>query len=161
MVRAAQLPAATRAADLVPELVFVLDHLGKPPIAAGATRPWSEDVRALAARPNTVCKLSGMVTEADWATWTTADLAPYAATVLDAFGPGRLMFGSDWPVCRLAASYAEVVDTARALTGGLRLAEQREVLSGTARRVYGLPPSARTDPGEASAPPAPRSAAHA
>ncbi|MFE0629180.1 amidohydrolase family protein [Streptomyces sp. NPDC058864] len=133
-----QLPAATRAAGLVPGLVFVLDHLGKPPIAGGALHPWSEDVRALAARPNTACKLSGMVTEADWDTWTAADLAPYAATVLDAFGPDRLMFGSDWPVCRLAASYAEVVDTARTLTGGLADAERREVFSGTARRVYGL-----------------------
>ncbi|MFB7285380.1 amidohydrolase family protein [Actinacidiphila glaucinigra] len=133
-----QLPAATRAAGLVPELVFVLDHLGKPLVAEGATQPWGEDVRSLAARPNTVCKLSGMVTEADWDTWTTADLAPYAATVLDAFGPNRLMFGSDWPVCRLAASYAEVVDTARVLTGELAEAERREVFSGTARRVYGL-----------------------
>lgn len=118
--------------------MFVLDHLGKPLVAEGATQPWGEDVRSLAARPNTVCKLSGMVTEADWDTWTTADLAPYSATVLDAFGPGRLMFGSDWPVCRLAASYAEVVDTARVLTAGLDDAERREVFSGTARRVYGL-----------------------
>ncbi|WUD78991.1 amidohydrolase family protein [Streptomyces sp. NBC_00510] len=138
VVLAHQLPAATRAAGLVPELVFVLDHLGKPPISEGGTRPWSDDLRSLAARPNTVCKLSGMVTEADWDSWTTEDLAPYAATVLDAFGPGRLMFGSDWPVCRLAASYAEVVDTAHALTGGLDDGERREVFSGTARRVYGL-----------------------
>lgn len=138
VVLARQLPAATRAAGLVPELVFALDHLGKPPISEGGTRPWSDDLRSLAARPNTVCKLSGMVTEADWDTWTTADLTPYAATALDAFGPGRLMFGSDWPVCRLAASYAEVVDAARALTGGLDDGERREVFSGTARRVYGL-----------------------
>jgi L-fuconolactonase len=80
-----------------------------------------------------------MVTEADWHSWQPSDLAPYANTVLDAFGPHRLMFGSDWPVCRLAASYTEVVDTARALTAGLTPAEQHQVFSGTATRVYGLP----------------------
>ncbi|MEU6345289.1 amidohydrolase family protein [Streptomyces sp. NPDC046977] len=138
VVLAGQLPAAAKAAALLPELVFVLDHLGKPPIAAGTLRPWADDVRALAALPNTVCKLSGMVTEADWDSWTTADLAPYAGTVLDAFGPDRLMFGSDWPVSRLAASYAEVVDAARTLTDGLAPAERDAVFSGTARRVYGI-----------------------
>ncbi|MGW3245689.1 amidohydrolase family protein [Streptomyces sp. NPDC001070] len=138
VVLASQLPAAARAAALLPELVLVLDHLGKPPIAGRGTLPWADDVRSLAARPNTVCKLSGMVTEADWDSWTTADLAPYAGTVLDAFGPDRLMFGSDWPVCRLAASYAEVVDAARALTDGLDAGERQAVFSGTARRVYGL-----------------------
>ncbi|MFJ5217317.1 amidohydrolase family protein [Streptomyces sp. NPDC088354] len=138
VVLAEQLPAAAKAAALLPDLVFVLDHLGKPPIAAGTLRPWADDVRALAALPNAVCKLSGMVTEADWDTWTTADLAPYAGTVLDAFGPDRLMFGSDWPVSRLAASYAEVVDAARTLTDHLSPAERDAVFSGTARRVYGL-----------------------
>jgi L-fuconolactonase len=133
-----QLPAAYRAAARLPELAFVLDHLGKPPIATGERRPWADDVRILATLPNTYCKLSGMVTEADWHSWQPADLTPYADTVLDAFGPDRLMFGSDWPVCRLAASYAEVVDTARALTAGLTPAEQREVLSGTATRAYRL-----------------------
>jgi L-fuconolactonase len=142
-----QLPAAYRAAARLPELAFVLDHLGKPLIAAGETRPWADDVRILAALPNTCCKLSGMVTEADWHSWQPADLAPYADTVLDAFGPDRLMFGSDWPVCRLAASYTEVVDTARTLTSALTPAEQHQVFSGTATRVYGLPerPRPRTD----------------
>lgn len=135
-----QLPAATEAAARLPELTFVLDHLGKPPIASRELEPWASAVRALAARPNTVCKLSGMVTEAAWSTWTTPDLAPYADTVLDAFGPGRLMFGSDWPVCRLAASYAEVVAAARALTHRLAEDERRAVFETTAGRVYGLPP---------------------
>ncbi|MCZ4124819.1 amidohydrolase family protein [Streptomyces sp. H39-S7] len=133
-----QLPAACTAAELRPELTFVLDHLGKPPIASGGPGPWADDVRRLAALPNTVCKLSGMITEAAWGTWTTADLAPYADTVLDAFGPDRVMFGSDWPVCRLAGSYAQVVDTALALTGSLSPAEREAVFSGTATRVYGL-----------------------
>jgi L-fuconolactonase len=140
VVRPHQLPAATEAAARLPELTFVLDHLGKPPIASKELEPWASAVRALAARPNAACKLSGMVTEAAWSTWTTPDLAPYADTVLDAFGPGRLMFGSDWPVCRLAASYAEVVAAARALTHRLADDERRAVFETTASRVYGLPP---------------------
>ncbi|MCX5088442.1 amidohydrolase family protein [Streptomyces sp. NBC_00365] len=133
-----QLPACVRAAAEHPELIFVLDHLGKPPIATGELRPWATAVRALAALPNTVCKLSGMVTEADLAKWTVDGLRPYADTVLDAFGPGRLMFGSDWPVCTLAASYAQVVDVAEELTGGLGAEERAEVFGGTATRVYRL-----------------------
>ncbi|MFB8090486.1 amidohydrolase family protein [Streptomyces sp. NPDC055992] len=133
-----QLPAATRAAAALPGLVFVLDHAGKPPVATGRARPWADDLRALAALPNTVCKLSGLVTEADWRTWSTDDLRPYAETVIDAFGPGRLMFGSDWPVCRLAATYGEVLDTARALIEGLGEGERDAVLATTAERVYGL-----------------------
>lgn len=133
-----QLSACVRAAAEHPELTFVLDHLGKPPIATGELRPWATAVRALAALPNTVCKLSGMVTEADLAKWTVDGLRPYADTVLDAFGPGRLMFGSDWPVCTLAASYAQVVDVAEELTGGLGAEERAEVFGGTATRVYRL-----------------------
>ncbi|MGW2606999.1 amidohydrolase family protein [Streptomyces mirabilis] len=133
-----QLPACVRAAAGHPGLTFVLDHLGKPPIATGALRPWATAVRALAALPNTVCKLSGMVTEADHAKWTVDGLRPYADTVLDAFGPGRLMFGSDWPVCTLAASYGQVVDVAEELTGGLGAEERAEVFGGTATRVYRL-----------------------
>ncbi|MER7690026.1 amidohydrolase family protein [Streptomyces sp. NPDC097610] len=133
-----QLPACVRAVAGHPGLTFVLDHLGKPPIATGALRPWATAVRALAALPNTVCKLSGMVTEADHAKWTVDGLRPYADTVLDAFGPGRLMFGSDWPVCTLAASYGQVVDAAEELTGGLGAVERAEVFGGTATRVYRL-----------------------
>lgn len=133
-----QLPACTRAAAGHPGLTFVLDHLGKPPIASGATEPWAAAVRAFAALPNTVCKLSGMVTEADLATWTPADLRPYADLVLDAFGPGRLMYGSDWPVCTLAAPYADVLATARRLTSALSGAERTALFEGTASRVYGL-----------------------
>jgi L-fuconolactonase len=133
-----QLPACIRAAADHPGLTFVLDHLGKPPIATGALNPWATAVRALAELPNTVCKLSGMVTEADHAKWTVDGLRPYADTVLDAFGPGRLMFGSDWPVCTLAASYGQVVDAAEELTGGLGAEERAEVFGGTATRVYRL-----------------------
>ncbi|MEU5310345.1 amidohydrolase family protein [Streptomyces sp. NPDC021562] len=130
-----QLPAAAEAARSHPRLTFVLDHLGKPPIAAGTTEPWAAAVRALAALPNTVCKLSGMVTEADPASWTLDDLRPYAETVLDAFGPDRLMAGSDWPVCTLAGSYTEVLDAARRL---IPPAAHTAVFETTATRVYGL-----------------------
>jgi L-fuconolactonase len=133
-----QLPAAIATAAALPQLTFVLDHLGKPPIATGDLEPWAASLRALAAQPNVVCKLSGMLTEADWHEWTIHDLRPYADTVLDAFGPDRLMFGSDWPVCLLAAEYVEVMNTAQALTSGLDPQELSAVFGGTARRVYGL-----------------------
>lgn len=130
-----QLPACVKAAAALPELTFVLDHLGKPPIASGALEPWATDVRALAAHPNTVCKLSGMVTEADPATWTVDDLRPYADVVLDAFGPDRLMFGSDWPVCGLAATYGQVLDAAAELIGDCG---RQQIFETTATRVYDL-----------------------
>ncbi|MGP3966237.1 amidohydrolase family protein [Streptomyces sp. 6N223] len=133
-----QLPAAVQAAARLPQLTFVLDHLAKPPIAAGDIGAWAKDIARLAALPNTVCKLSGMVTEADWQAWTSDDLRPYADTVIDAFGPERVMFGSDWPVCRLAATYAEVMAAARDLTERLTAAEREEVFAGTAIRTYGL-----------------------
>jgi L-fuconolactonase len=138
VITAGQLSASARAAAAVPDLVFVLDHLGKPPIAAGRTQPWEQDLRGLAALPNTSAKLSGLVTEADWHRWQVADLRPYAAAALDAFGPARLMFGSDWPVCTLAAAYPDVLAAARDLTAGLSPAEREAVFAGTATRVYGL-----------------------
>jgi L-fuconolactonase len=130
-----QLPACAKAAASLPELTFVLDHLGKPPIASGAREPWTSDVRALAALPNTVCKLSGMVTEADPVSWTVDDLRPYADVVVEAFGPQRLMFGSDWPVCKLAAPYGQVLDAAQELTGP---DDRTHIFETTATRVYDL-----------------------
>jgi L-fuconolactonase len=138
VITAGQLSASTRAAAAVPDLVFVLDHLGKPLIAAGLTEPWARDLRRLAALPNTVAKLSGLVTEADWRRWQVADLRPYAEVALDAFGPARLMFGSDWPVCTLAAPYPDVLATAQDLTASLTATEQEAVFSGTAASIYGL-----------------------
>ncbi|MFE7549295.1 amidohydrolase family protein [Streptomyces gardneri] len=138
VVTPAQLPAAAFAtADLI-GVTFVLDHLGKPPIATGALNPWMADMRRLAARPNTVCKLSGMVTEAASGTWRTEDLRPYAEAVLDAFGPRRLLFGSDWPVCTLEAGYDEVVRVADELTAMLSAAEKAAVFHDNAVRVYRL-----------------------
>jgi L-fuconolactonase len=133
-----QLPAAIATVRAVPELRFVVDHLSKPPIASGELEPWATHMRALAEHDNVACKLSGMVTEADWATWSVADLRPYAETMLGAFGPDRVMFGSDWPVCLLAASYDAVTGAAEELTASLGAAERAAVFGGTARRIYGL-----------------------
>lgn len=138
LTRVAQLPAAIQVVRQVPETVFVLDHLSKPPIASGALEPWASRIRELALEPNVYCKLSGMVTEASWASWTVASLRPYAATALEAFGPARVMFGSDWPVCLLAASYWEVVEAAEELLADLTPAERDQVLGGTAAGAYRL-----------------------
>lgn len=128
--------AAIALADAVPDARLVLDHAGKPAIAAGGYEPWAKFLTALAARPNVCCKLSGLVTEADWTRWTADDLRPYAEHVLESFGPDRVMFGSDWPVCELAGTYDEVLAAAREFTGGLSPSEQNEVFAGTARRAY-------------------------
>jgi L-fuconolactonase len=134
-----QLPAAVAAVRAHPEVTFVLDHLSKPPIATGAGGDWGRDLHRLAAEPNVVAKLSGLVTEADHAAWTVEHLRPYADTALDAFGPARLMFGSDWPVCLLAAAYGEVVAAAEALVAELSDTERAAIFTGTARRTYQLP----------------------
>ncbi len=129
------LPAAVRAAADVPDLTFVLDHLGNVDVTAeGSDAAWARSFRALAALPNVVCKLSGILGEA------TADrLRPYAEIALEGFGPERLMFGSDWPVSTLTAGYGDVVAAARALTAGLTAPERAAVLAGTARAVYRIP----------------------
>ncbi|MGH3296086.1 MAG: amidohydrolase family protein, partial [Trebonia sp.] len=105
LVRARELPAAIDTVQAFPGLQFVLDHIAKPRIANGRDDLWSQRMPALAAQPNVAVKLSGMVTEADWATWTPRDLRPFVGDVVEWFGAGRLMFGSDWPVCLLAGSY--------------------------------------------------------
>jgi L-fuconolactonase len=138
VVQPHQLPAAAAAAGAVPQLTFVLDHLGKPPIASGGLEPWATGLRALATRPNTAAKLSGLVTEAAWSSWTPDDLRPCADAALGAFGPDRLMFGSDWPVCLLAAGYGDVLAAARSVTAGLSEDEQSAVFAGTAARLYRL-----------------------
>ncbi|MFF4169384.1 amidohydrolase family protein [Streptomyces sp. NPDC001744] len=133
-----QLPAATSAAAALPGLTLVLDHAAKPPVATGELEPWATRLRAFAALPHTFCKLSGLLTEADWRTWTVRDLRPYAGVLLDAFGPDRLMFGSDWPVCTLAAPYGKTLATARDLTRELGPAEREAVFGGTAVAAYRL-----------------------
>jgi L-fuconolactonase len=138
MIRPEQFEVARRTILAHPDVAFVLDHLGKPPIATGAIELWAAGIRGLAALPNLSCKLSGMVTVAHRAQWTVADLRPYAETALEAFGPDRVMFGSDWPVCLVAASYARVVTAMAELTRGLSDTERDLVFGGTAASVYRL-----------------------
>jgi L-fuconolactonase len=132
-----QLPAAVTAARSVPGLTFVLDHLGGPPAGTGqgaTTGPWASAIRSLAGLPNVTCKLSGVHTSQAHA----AGLRPYYETVLAAFGPSRLLFGSDWPVSTLGAPYAEVCGMYQELTALLSAGEREAIFGGTARRVYGL-----------------------
>jgi L-fuconolactonase len=138
LVRARELPAAFEAAQVLPGLRFVIDHLAKPSIRERAMSPWSERLGLFSTLPNVACKLSGLVTEADWAAWTIADLEPYVDRALDVFGPERLLFGSDWPVSLLAAPYGRVVESARSLIAGLSETERAAVLGGTAVEVYRL-----------------------
>ena len=133
-----QLESAIALARALPDQAFVLDHLAKPEIARGRLDPWRADLRRLAELPNVACKLSGLVTEARWDGWTAADFRPYLDVALDAFGSGRLMFGSDWPVCLLAGSYADVVGLARGAIAALSRDEQHAVLGGNAARVYAI-----------------------
>jgi L-fuconolactonase len=136
------LPAAICFVDRHPQQVFVLDHVAKPRIRDRILDPWQHNICELARRDNVYCKISGMVTEAHWSTWTQEDLRPYVDVVLQAFGPGRLMAGSDWPVCLLASKYRKWVDTLQALIDRLSVAEQDRVLGGTATEVYRLRPNA-------------------
>jgi L-fuconolactonase len=138
LVRSRELPAAIRAVRDLPDLRFVVDHLAKPAIRDGGLEPWAGLIRPLAALPNSWCKLSGLVTEADWASWTVSELEPFVGHALDVFGPTRLLFGSDWPVCLLAASYAEVVGAARELTAALAESERAAIFGGAARLAYAL-----------------------
>ena len=141
LVKPQHLAAADAVARATPQLTLVVDHGAKPAIAAGEWGPWSSGLARLAAHEQVHCKLSGLVTEARWDGWEAGDIGRYGARLLELFGPRRLMFGSDWPVCLLAASYAEVVDLAQNVLAGLSAGERADVLEHTARRVYGLAPS--------------------
>lgn len=138
VVRSRHLATASHLAAGHPEQRFVLDHIGKPPIKAGERSPWEADLRELASHPNVFCKVSGMVTEADWQSWETADLRPYLDVVFDAFGPDRLMYGSDWPVCNLAADYGRVFGVVHDYVESLSESEQRAVFGEVAARFYHL-----------------------
>jgi len=135
-VRVEQLPAVARVAAAMPEARFVLDHLGRPWVAGGAESlaEWRALIAPVAACPNVTAKLSGLVTEADWARWSVDHMRPYVDTAVDLFGPTRLVFGSDWPVCELAATCAEATRAMVTLLGGV----SSDVFARTARRVYHL-----------------------
>ena len=137
-----QLPEAIRFVDRHPNQSFVLDHIAKPTIAKpdpADSAQWNLHIRDLALRPNVACKLSGMVTEADWATWSPAQLQPYFDTVLEAFTPARLMFGSDWPVLTVACTYPRWLETVATWLAPLTPTERTQILGLTAARVYQLP----------------------
>ena len=136
LVRPRELPAALTVTRAQPDLRFVIDHLAKPPIDSGDLALWASRLRPFGELEHVWCKLSGLVTEGQWRSWRITDLAPAVEIALEIFGPARLMFGSDWPVCLLAASYGEVVATARALTAGLSDADRGAVFGGAAQRAY-------------------------
>ena len=122
----------------LPNLPMVIDHLAKPEIKDGRLDNWEANFRAAAQFPNMYCKISGMVTEADWNEWKPDDLRPYVEIALEVFGPERCMYGSDWPVCELAGTYEQVVGAARDVLSELSEAEQQQVFGGTAKKFYGL-----------------------
>jgi L-fuconolactonase len=133
-----QLPQTIRFVDRHPRQIFVLDHIAKPRIRDNLMAPWQENIRELARRENVYCKLSGVVTEADWQGWTIGQLHPYLETAIEAFGPRRLMFGSDWPVCLLACKYANWHRLVRDFTRLLSPDEQRRIFGETAIEAYKL-----------------------
>jgi L-fuconolactonase len=138
LVRARELPAAVATVKTLPELNVVVDHIAKPMIAVGTDDLWTMWMSALAPCPNVMVKLSGMITEADWAAWTPNDLRPFIASVYRWFGPDRVMFGSDWPVCLLAGTYQSVIGGLTAAMGTLSAAEDAALFGGTAHAFYHL-----------------------
>lgn len=133
-----QLPAAVELTSRLPEQMFVLDHLGKPEIRNGYRGGWRAQIRELASHPNVSCKLSGIVTEADWSKWTAEDCKPYLDAVFESFGPERLMFGSDWPVCLVAATYSQVVNLVREYIAQCSPDQQDAIMGANALRFYKL-----------------------
>ena len=133
-----QLPAAIELVAKLPEQKFVVDHLAKPEIRAEKIEPWAALIRELAVNPNVYCKLSGMVTEADWKKWKREDFEPYLDVVFGAFGADRLMFGSDWPVCLVAATYSQVKNIVESYVNRHESNAKANILGGNAVRVYGL-----------------------
>lgn len=133
-----QLPYAAELAAAHPNQPFVLDHLAKPYIRRGDIEGWRRDIRTLAARDNVWCKASGMVTEADWHRWQPADFHPYLDVVFDAFGPRRVMFGSDWPVCLVAGQYGQVVALVQQYLSTFSADEQRLFWGDNAAGFYRL-----------------------
>jgi L-fuconolactonase len=133
-----QLPAAIELVSKFPKQRFVLDHLAKPEINSHNITFWATNIRRLAQSPTVYCKLSGLVTEADWQNWKPSDFKPYLDIVFDAFGADRLMFGSDWPVCLLAATYAQVKQIIEDYLGECTSAQKENIFGGNAIRFYNL-----------------------
>lgn len=136
-----QLPYAATLARALPNQRFVVDHLAKPPIKTQEIAAWAHDLRALAALDNVHCKVSGLVTEADWHHWQPSDFRPYLDVVFEAFGPARVLFGSDWPVCNVAGDYGAVVGLLENYLRPFSASEQAQVWGGNATHFYNLIPS--------------------
>ena len=136
-----QLPAAIDLVAQLPEQRFVIDHLAKPEIRTGKIEPWATQMRRIAENQNVFCKVSGLVTEADWKLWKVDDFKRYLDIAFDAFGPGRLMFGSDWPVCLLAATYRQVKQLIEDYVEDFSPADQKMIFGGNAARFYNLEPA--------------------
>lgn len=130
------LPQTIEFVDGHPDQIFIVDHLAKPRVRERERSPWRENLRELARRPNVYCKLSGLATEAEYTSWTPEQLAPYIETVLEAFGPSRIMFGSDWPVCLVAIEYNSWVDLVASAIQHLSASERERIWSGTAIEAY-------------------------
>lgn len=133
-----QLPNAIKFVDLHTDQPFVLDHIAKPLIGRNIMSPWKENIQELAKRENVSCKISGMVTEANFNHWTHLQLLPYFEVILQAFGPDRLLFGSDWPVCLVATSYKDWADLVRKTISSFSVSEQEKIMGGNAVRIYDL-----------------------
>ncbi len=132
------LPVAAEFVARFPRQRFVLDHLAKPPIKSGAVDVWARGIRELASFPNLFCKVSGLVTEADWQSWTPEDMRPYLDVAFECFGPSRLMIGSDWPVCSAAAPYSRVMDVVTDYLNKYAAEEKDAVLGGNAATFWRL-----------------------
>lgn len=135
-IRPDQLAAAHELVERVPEVTFVLDHFGKPPVRNKGFEPWARDLRELATAPNVVCKISGLTTEADWKEWKVADLEPYFDHALACFGLQRVLFGSDWPVATLATSYERWIETVLKLMPFANEKELAQLFQTNAERIY-------------------------
>jgi len=138
LIYARHLPVAAEFVARFPRQRFVLDHLAKPPIKSGAIDSWAQGIRRMAAFPNVFCKLSGLVTEADWQRWEPEQIEPYLDVAFESFGPDRLMIGSDWPVCLVAASYARAIQVVESYVLRSNPEWGDGVLGGNARRFYRL-----------------------
>jgi L-fuconolactonase len=138
LIYARHLPVAAEFVERFPRQRFVLDHMAKPPIKSGSIEEWSRGIRDLAAFPNVLCKVSGLVTEADWANWKVEEIIPYLNVVFDAFGCKRLMIGSDWPVCLVAAPYESAMNVARKYLERYSAESQAAILGGNAQRFWRL-----------------------
>jgi L-fuconolactonase len=136
LVHTRHLKHAKAVVDECPELQFVIDHVAKPPIARSEIRGWARELKPFSAAPNVWCKLSGLVTEANWTNWRIEDFIPYIDKALEYFGPQRMMFGSDWPVCVLAASYEQVLEIANTVLADLSAADKELIFSRNASQFY-------------------------